>query len=98
MDDSFALGGDFSLVYIEGAMLNATSNLFRRGGVLDTRVQNFTKVAGIQNVAPYFPLDTKFWSATTWTQGKGAFWLKSSVRDPDELLPLRVEPHSVYPP
>lgn len=41
VDDSYALGGDISMVYIEGAILNATSNLFRRTGHLNTQLQNF---------------------------------------------------------
>ena len=42
IDDSFSLGGDNALVYVEGAGLHAENNLFRRIGHLDTSTQNFT--------------------------------------------------------
>ena len=45
IDDSSTLGGNSSLVYVEGASFNATDNVMRRSGLLNMQVQNFTREA-----------------------------------------------------
>jgi len=89
VDDSFSLGGEASLVYVEGAALSASKNLFRRVGLMNTQLQSFVKDKSLKSSASYFPVDAALWSSRTWTQEKGVFWIKGIRKGEDFFTPQR---------
>ena len=54
------------MVFVEGAAFNATNNVFRRAGILNTQIQNFTTDLDYMVLSSYFPINTTLYSQRTW--------------------------------
>jgi len=83
------------LVFVEGAAFNATNNVFRRAGILNTQIQNFTTDLDYMVLSSYFPINTTLYSQRTWQQERGAFWLKSIRKDSQDANLVPVKHHLV---